>query len=301
MNLTRLRYFVAAAELENLSLAAARLRIAQSAVSRQIRMLEDELGIQLLERVGRGVVITEAGKMLLDGSKQLFENVEQLRLGVSNRSHIPSGTLRIGANPSLGHVLFPRLAEQCLAAYPAIKLHMVTDLTSPVQEWVRRGDLDLAIISFPERDSELVSTPLSREAIYLISAREHDPGLGAVCSISDVARLGLILPGLPNRERLGYERLAVSTGFSLNCQIESDSLPVMKSLARLGLGHLLLPYIAIGDDQPAGQWTASQITELTVERHVLRSAKRPVTSAMAVVLDLIEKEVDRLRKASIIR
>ncbi len=301
MNLTQLRYFVAAAELENLSLAATRLRIAQSAVSRQIRLLEDELGVQLLERVGRGVVLTDAGKTLLDGSKQLFENVEQLRLEVSNRSRVPSGTLRIGANPSLGHVLFPRLAEQCLASYPAIKLHMVTDLTSPVQEWVRRGDLDLAIISFPERDTELVSTPLSREAIYLISARGHDPGLGSKCSIKDVARLGLILPGLPNRERLGYERLAVSTGFSLNCHIESDSLPVMKSLARHGLGHLLLPYIAIGDDQPPGQWSASQVVELDLERHVLRSAKRPVTGAMAVVLGLIEAEIGRLRRAGIIR
>lgn len=295
MNLTQLRYFVAAAELQNLSLAASQLRIAQSAVSRQIRLLEDELEVELLERVGRGVVLTEAGKTLLEGGKTLLEGVDQLKLEVSDRARVPLGTLRIGCNPSLGHVLFPLLAKRCLEVYPLLKLHLVTDLTAPVQEWVRRGDLDFAIISFPERDAELASTPLTNEAIYLISAASHAPDLGDECTMSEVAQFDLVLPGLPNRERLGYERLAAATGYSLSCKVESDSLSIMKSLAESGLGHLLLPYIAIGEEREADLWKAFRIKGLSVERHIVRSGRRPVTSAMTAVIGIIQAELRQLR------
>ena len=301
MNLSQLRYFVAVAELENLSLAASRLRIAQSAVSRQIRLLEEELGVLLLERVGRGVLLTEAGRTLLERSRHLFEEIESIRSEVVDRSVVPSGTLRIGVNPSLGHTLFPLVAARCRADYPNIKLHLVADLTSPVQEWLRRGELDFAIVSFPERDQEVVSTPLTREQIFLISAAANAPELGAECTIRSIEDLPLILPGLPNRERLGYERLAATQGYKLTCHIECDSLPVMKSLAQAGLGHLLLPYIAIAEDRSQPSWKVARIREIAVERHIVRSVRRPVTTAMAVVTGIIKDEVEKLRQSGAIR
>lgn len=301
MNLTQLRYFVAAAELENLSLAAARLHVAQSAVSRQIRLLEDELGVLLLERVGRGVVITEAGRTLLERSRHLFEEVNQIRTEVVDRAQTPSGTLRIGANPSFGHMLFPRVAERCWSAHPNIRLHLVTDLTMPIQDWVRRGALDFAIISFPERDTDFISTPLTRESIYLISAPSIDPGLGPECTMKAVAGLPLLLPGLPNRERLGYERLAAAKGYSLTCGIESDSLSVLKRLAQRGLGHLMLPYVAIAEDTMEPFWKTSRVTGLNVDRHIVRSARRPVSRTMQVLFDMIFEEIELLRSVGAIR
>jgi LysR family transcriptional regulator, nitrogen assimilation regulatory protein len=301
MNFSQLRYFVAAAELENLSLAAARLQIAQSAVSRQIRLLEEELGVLLLERVGRGVVLTEAGRTLLERSRHLLEDVAQIKAEVADRARLPAGTLRIGANPSFGHTLFPRLAERCWKTHPNIRLHLVTDLTMPIQDWVRRGVLDFAIIAFPERDSDLVGTPLTKEAIFLISAPTLDPKLGAQCTMRAVARLPLLLPGLPNRERLGYERLAAAKGYSLTCGIESDSLSVLKRLAQRGLGHLMLPYIAVAEDQMQPFWKVSRVAGLTVERHIVRSPRRPITRAIEVLFDMIFQEVETLRAAGTIR
>lgn len=295
MNFTQLRYFVAAAELENLSLAATRLHIAQSAVSRQIRLLEEELGVRLLERVGRGVVLTDSGRTLLERSRGLFEQVDQIKSEVVDQANLPSGTLRIGANPSFGHVLFPNLAERCWHSHPNIRLHLVTDLTTPIQDWVRRGALDFAIISFPERDNDFIGTPLTREGIHLISAASIDPGLGPECTMRSVASLPLLLPGLPNRERLGYERLAAAKGYSLTCGIESDSLSVLKGLAQRGLGHLMLPYIAIAEDTIDPFWKTSRVAGLTVERHIVRSARRPVTKTMQVVLDMIFEHIETFR------
>lgn len=294
MEISQLRYFLVVGELENLTLASGRLRIAQSAISRQIRLLEEELGTKLLERVGRGVKLTAAGKTLLDRGRQLLEQIKQLELDVTTQGNVPSGTIRIGANPSLGHTLFPRLAERYSPVHPNVTLHFVTDLTGPIQEWVRRGDLDFAIISFPDKDPEFISVPLASEDIFLISAAANDPRLGAECSIATVSRLPLLLPGFPNRERVGYERLAAAKGYGLTCRMEADSLSVLKSLAKRGFGHLLLPHVAIADD-PKGTWTSARVKGLAVERYIVRSAKRPVTRAMATVIELIEDEVRKLR------
>lgn len=294
MELRQLRYFLVVGELENLSLASSRLGIAQSAVSRQVRLLEEELGTKLLERVGRGVKLTAAGKTLLDRGRQLLEQAKQIKLDVTTQGNIPSGTLRIGANPSLGHTLFPRLADRYWRSHPNVTLHFVTDLTAPIQEWVRRGDLDLGIISFPDKDAEFISMPLASEGIFLISAAKNDPKLGAECSIASVSRLPLILPGFANRERVGYERLAAAKGCLLTCRMEADSLSMLKSLAKKGFGHMLMPNVAIADD-PKGTWTLSRVKGLAVERYVVRSARRPVTRAISTVIDLIEHEVHKLR------
>jgi len=301
MDLSQLRYFIVAAELENLTLAAARVRVAQSAISRQIRLLEEELGVTLLERVGRGVKLTASGKTLLERGKQLLDQAKQLEAEVSNQGNVPSGTLRIGANPSFGHAVFPRLAARCRATHPSIRLHLVTDLTAPIQEWVRRGDLDFAVISFPDKDPDLINIPLASESIFLISAADNDPKLGLECTIRSVSQLPLLLPGLPNRERLGYERLAAAKGYTLSCEIESDSLPILKSLALRGLGHLLLPHIAIADDVPAQTWKASRVKGLAVERYIVRSSRRPINSAGAIITKLIQDEVRILRGTGEIR
>jgi LysR family nitrogen assimilation transcriptional regulator len=181
-----------------------------------------------------------------------------------------------------------------------VTLHFVTDLTGPVQEWVRRGDLDLAIISFPDKDAEFISVPLASEGIFLISAADNDPKLGADCTIASVSRLPLLLPGFPNRERVGYERLAAAKGYGLSCRMEADSLSVLKTLAKKGFGHLLLPHVAIADD-PEGTWTSSRVKGLVVERYIVRSAKRPVTRAMATVIEQIEEEVGKLRTDELMR
>ena len=301
MNLGQLRYFVVAAELENLSLAASRLRIAQSAISRQVRLLEEELGVQLLERVGRGVKLTDAGKTLLDRGRLLLGQVRQLEVDIKTRGGAPDGILRIGANPSFGEIILPQIASLCREFLPNVTLHFVTDLAATMLDSVRRGSLDFAIISFPDKDADFILEPLVTESIFLISHIEHDPGFADECTLRAVSKLPLLLPAYPNRERLGYERVAAAKGFTLNCIIESDSLSVLKSLAARKLGHMLLPSIATASDAPAGQWKLSCVKGLTVERYIVRGARRPLSKAATAVIKLVHEETKQLRLRGIIR
>src|SRR6185369_5192219 len=98
MDLQQLRYFVTVAEVENISLAAHRLRVAQSAVSRQIRLLEEELGVVLLQRSGRGVKLTETGESLRRQASDLIRQADGIRSDIRNRGNEPAGVLRVGAN-----------------------------------------------------------------------------------------------------------------------------------------------------------------------------------------------------------
>ncbi|MGE5146192.1 MAG: LysR family transcriptional regulator [Candidatus Eiseniibacteriota bacterium] len=301
MDFRQLRNFVVVADLENITLAASRLRIAQSAVSRHVRLLEQELGVRLFERVGRGIKLTSAGQMLRERVGHLLDEIKQLEDDITAEGTTPSGTLRVGANPSFGHTLFPRIAEQYWTKYPNVRLHFITDLTASIQELVRRGDLDVAIIGFPDKDPDFIKTPLTTEGIFLISAPDNNPGLGAECTVRAISKLPLLLPGFQNRERLGYERLAAAKGYHLTCRMEADSMAILKSLAARGFGHLLLPYVAIADDAPEGAWIMSRVKGFAVERYIIRLASRPLTEAGASMIRLIQSESRKLAKLGLIR
>lgn len=301
MDIRQLRCFVVAAELENVTLAGSRLRIAQSAVSRHIRLLEQELGVRLFERIGRGLKLTANGEVLRDRARHLIDAFNHLKTDVMTGVGATSGVLRVGAAPSLGEVLFPPLAERYARDFPNVQLQFVTDLALALQNLVRADRLDIAIVSFPDHDPDLLLSRLTSESLYLISAPAIAPRFGEECAIGAVSRLPLLLPGFPSRERLGYERLAAVKGHMLNCRMESDSLSVLKSLARNGLGHLLLPYVAVANDKPASPWVVSRIKGLMVQRYIVRRADRPMRELGEGMIKAIKEQVQALIQNGAVR
>ena len=291
MNLQQLRYFVAVAEVENIGLAAHRLRVAQSAVSRQIRLLEEELNSALLERVGRGIKLTDTGETLRRRAVDLLRQADDLRSELRDRGHAPTGVLSVGANPSVGEAMFPVLAKRYTEAFPKVRLHLVSEMTMHVQEAVRRGTLDCGIVAFPDRDPSIAVQPLATERIFLISHRDYDLESGPACTVKQLAQLPLLLPGLPHRERLGYERLAAAKGQTLQCRMEADSLSILFDLARLGLGHLLLPAAAVRKLTHEGEWVARPISGFQLERFLIWHAEHPVTEALEGFRRILNHEV----------
>jgi LysR family nitrogen assimilation transcriptional regulator len=300
MDLQQLRYFVTVAEVENISLAALRLRVAQSAVSRQIRLLEEELDATLLRRAGRGVKLTDTGETLRRRAGDLLRQADSIRDDLRGRGNAASGVLRIGANPSLGNTVFPTLARNYTARYPDVRLHFVTDMTLHIQEGVKNGRLDCAIIAFPDRDPALVAQRVACESIHLVSHQSVDLKFGPVCTVKQLAGVPLLLPGLPHRERLGYERLAAAKGETLQCRMEADSLPILRDLARLGLGHLLLPSTAVFKLKEDGEWTSTRVKGFEVERFVVWHTERPITEAMSGFLKILDGELAALAKRGIL-
>src|SRR5246127_2742967 len=167
MDLRQFRYFIQAARRENFRKASDDLRIAQSALTRQRQFLEQELGFLLFDRVKRGVRLTAAGQRLLERSQHILGEVDRLRETLQIEGHVPSGPASLAAPPSIGRLLFNKLAQTFLKSYPKVTLSLIEGWTSNAMGQLRRGELSLAIMSDPPPDPLLEYTRLFTESIYL--------------------------------------------------------------------------------------------------------------------------------------
>src|SRR6201746_701710 len=155
MDLKQLRTFRAVAELGSLSKAADRLRAAQPSHSRHIKLLEHELRVELFVRNGRGMLLTSAGRMLLDRTTGLVRQIEQVRDDLQSASGKPSGRVILGLVPTVSAVLSGRLARRVLTEFPDVSLRIVESYGGHLVEWLHRGEMDLAIVYGPAVDLPL--------------------------------------------------------------------------------------------------------------------------------------------------
>ncbi len=160
MDIKQLRLFSAVAECGGLSRAAVVLSIAQPALSRHIKALETELGVQLLYRNGRGIVLTEAGKLLDRYSKEILESAARARSEIATLQSSPRGSVIIAMPPSVGAVLTVPLVEQFRAKYPDISMRVMEGFSGHVLEWLLTGKIDVAVLYNAPRMSNVLSEPL---------------------------------------------------------------------------------------------------------------------------------------------
>lgn len=163
MDLRQLTTFRFVAELGSLSKASDRLRVAQPALSRQIKLLEHELKIKLFARNGRGMVLTAAGQLLLDRTTGLVRQIEQVRDDIQSVSGKPSGHVVLGLVPTVSCVLSARFARRIVEELPEVSLRIVESYGDHLVEWLHRGEMDLAIIYGPSVDLHLSVQLLGRD------------------------------------------------------------------------------------------------------------------------------------------
>ena len=176
MELRQLRYFLEAASCANFSRAAKRLRVAQPALGRQVQKLEDEIGASLFLRVGRGVVLTEAGVLLAKHAAFILKQVDHARESVAAEGTVPRGTVSIGAPPSVAHYFFPPLIKAYRDAYPNVTIRLLEGMTYNLISWLKEDLVDLAIVSQTagtefSLDQELVHTAVAVEGMYVFGGR----------------------------------------------------------------------------------------------------------------------------------
>ena len=251
MDVRQLRYFVEVAANANFNRAAERLHIAQPALSRQIHKLEDELGVALFQRVGRGIALTRAGILLAEHANFILKQVERTRDAVVAEATEPRGTAALGAPPSVGSSVFGPLAEKYAARFPGVTLRLVEGMTYNLLEWLQTGQIDLAIVTLPDGtaeglDKNLALTRIVTEDMILFGAPSND-SLPPVTVLQDLPKLPLILTSPPNMARLIMENTASSAGVHLNVRFEVESSPGHEGLGytfdgiRCGAAHRASP------------------------------------------------------------
>ena len=269
MDLRQLRYFVAVAERGGFAAAASALNVAQSALSRHVKQLEQELGGALLERGARGVSVTESGKVLLARGRWLFGAIDDVKAEVRTENREPGGTVRLGAPSSLGDIFYAPLARLITKRFPRVRLELSEGLTEAMSDHLLRAELDLAIVTMPQPNDHLDYETLVIEQVFLIGP-PRDPLLtrGKLTRREFDALPAAVAP-------LSRNPFPPNVPFALRV----DSSTPMKRIVASGLGYGLLPFSGIHEEVADGTLSAALVPWMRAERVLALPRGRPVSRA----------------------
>ena len=292
MTLRQLHYFLRILELKSFSKAAANLHIAQPALGLQIRKLEDELGVPLLNRHSRGVTPTEAGLILREHAQTVLRQVERTKLALLDFAGPPRGKVAVGVTPTVNMMLAASLVSRCRDEFPKVGLSLVEGMSETLMEWVENDRLDMAFSYNADAPRGLVCEPLLAEDLLLIGAANDERHLRKTVLFNDVAKLPLILPTTRHGLRLIVDEAADKREIELNLVMEIDSVHASKELVERGLGYTILPMGAVFHEIQDKRLVAYAISQPALARkmYLVYSAKRP-SSKGALALRQIMRDV----------
>jgi LysR family nitrogen assimilation transcriptional regulator len=263
MDIRELRYFVQVAKLGSFSRAAAQLNIAQPALSRQLQKLEDELGVQLLVRTGRGVELTESGSILLAQAESLVFQFEQTAKLVSGGGESLRGHIVLGLPPTCGLLIGPEIFEIFRSRWPDATLLLREGINSSLEEWLLDRRLNLAVVHNPLPLEGIDTEPILKERMVVAQAAPNGVAGKATPArdvhLRDLADTPLILPALPHSNRRLVERAAAQHGTKLNIVAEVDSVRLTMELVKRGLGQTIITHAGAAKDLSSGELTARGI------------------------------------------
>ncbi|QCI67180.1 LysR family transcriptional regulator [Phreatobacter stygius] len=296
MDLKQLKTFIRVAETGSLSKASDRLRLAQPALSRQIKLLEAEIGMPLFIRYGRGMQMTEAGQELLARVAGLVHQLETSIDDVRSLRTVPSGTVALGMMPTVSYVLAARLARRVAAELPGISLRIVEGYAGHLVDWLHRGDVDATLLYGPSSDLHLRVTDLLYEELVLVGPSTARLDAEVPMPVAALAGLELVLPSRSHGLRAVVETAAQKARIDLTVRFEADSFRVLKDLVEAGLGYTVLPISAIRREERAGLFKTAPLEKPKVTRQIILAlpSSRTDTRATRALVDLVIDEIATL-------
>jgi len=278
MEISQLRTLIHVAELGSLSKAADRLHIAQPALSRQVRLLEKELGVRLFVRHGRGMVLSEQGEHVLQHALRVMTELEEIRAAVSDDAPL-RGHVAIGMPPTVSDILAEPLVSAFRETHPEATLRIVSAYSGYLLDWMHRGEIDAAILYDPRSTRTLRVQPLLEEVMFLIGPPDSGLSLDVPVQFAALGELRLLLPSASHGLRAIVDRCAAEQGVRLDIPVEADSYSTLKTLVRRGHGFTILPKAPIHGDIAMGHIRAAPLLDPAPMRRLVMSYPndRPVT------------------------
>ena len=293
MELRQLRYFVSVARERSFTKASEKLHIAQPALSRQIQLLEDEFGVELLHRTAKGAHTTEAGRRFKEMAEFVLNYVAEMKPSLTQFASKPSASIVVGLPPSLAFMLAPRLVEETQRRFPLVTLRIIEGLSVFLAEWLEEFRLDLAVLTdygpiagierhfIEEDDMVFVGTPAK--------LKKYDKTI----PLKDVEDFPLLITH-------GF-RSIISEHFAAehiepNYHMELDSIPIAKEMVLRGLYCSILSYGLVHEETKQGRLRALQFEGAPVRRRILTAVaeNRPLSLTITAIEGLIKEIVKEL-------
>jgi LysR family hydrogen peroxide-inducible transcriptional activator len=250
MNLRDLRYLVALADLKHFGRAAAASFVSQPTLSTQIKKLEDELGVALVERTPRRVMLTEVGRAVAERARGVLTEVDAIKELARRTKDPESGTLRLGLFPTLGPYFLPHAVPRIREQFPRLELLLVEEKTPVLLRQLNEGKLDAALLALPLHEERLHAEPLFEEPFVLAVPRGHRLSKQATLKLSDLNDERLLL--LEDGHCLRDQALDVChrAGAEERDGFRATSLETLRQMVAANVGMTLLPTLAVKPPVP---------------------------------------------------
>ncbi|MCK3657975.1 DNA-binding transcriptional regulator OxyR [Pasteurellaceae bacterium Pebbles2] len=248
MNIRDLEYLIALAEYKHFRRAADACHVSQPTLSGQIRKLEDELGITLLERTSRKVLFTQSGLLLVNQAKTVLREVKLLKEMASNQGKDMTGPLHIGVIPTVGPYLLPYIMPALSQAFPELELFLYEAQTAHLVDQLETGHLDCAIVASVEETSAFIEVPLFNEKMLLAVSDKHDWASEKQISLSALKNKEVLMldDGHCLRDHaLGY---CFTAGAKENSHFQATSLETLRNMVAANAGITLMPQLAVHNE-----------------------------------------------------
>jgi DNA-binding transcriptional LysR family regulator len=266
MDIRQLEIVRAAAEKGSFTAAARLLNVSQSAVSRQVLLLEEELGEPLFLRLGRKVRLTAAGTVLLDLSRRVLTDVRETTASIVDQQQTLAGTLHLGGGMTVCLHVFPQLLKEFRRRHPKVDVKLTTGPTPMLLERIRSGVIDVGLLTLPVEGADLVQVPVMREELLLVMHPSHKLARLRRITPADLARQAWVLFERGSSTRRVIDEMMEREGIRPRIVMETENVEILKALTMIGMGLTILPYQALVQEVRTGALRCKRITGETMVR-----------------------------------
>jgi DNA-binding transcriptional LysR family regulator len=288
VELSTLRVFVTIATERSFSRAAEKLGRTQPAVSLALQRLESELGEKLLDRSAKDVLLTDAGRTVLEYALR-FQNLEgEMENSIAELRDHSAGKLVIGANESTGLYLLHHL-ERFRRLYPRVKVQMRRSFSSRIPGEIVDGNLELGVISYEPRDERLSSRVIYTDSLAFVVDPKHRLAKRREVPLSELGEETFIAHNVLSPYREIVLRIFRERGVRLNMDIEMPTVELIRRMVEAGHGVAFLPRMCVEEEMAEKRLVAVRVPEIDVERkiYLVQPSKRAVSYAAAAFLKLV--------------
>jgi DNA-binding transcriptional LysR family regulator len=297
VELRQLTALVTVAEVGSVTKAAKLLHVVQPAVTRQIRLLEEELGVALFERTRQGMIPTPAAEALIERARRALHELERARAELRPDPGEVTGIVSVGLLESVLDIVAQPLTDVVTRRHPGIELRLFTGYSGHLQQWLDTGEVDLSLLYDLSDTPSLSVVPLLRERLWAVAPPGAGIAAGSSVPWAAVLAQPLVLPVSGHGLRALIDRARSAVPAAPRIVAQTNSMILQKNLVRSGHGWTVLPAAGVAADVAAGRLSGGPLTEPDVERSVVLGRQRhrlplaPVEAVAAALTRLVHELV----------
>ncbi|MEW5975551.1 MAG: LysR family transcriptional regulator [Acidobacteriota bacterium] len=290
MNLDQIRNFYEVAVHKSFTLAAEKLYRTQPAISTQVRILEEELGEKLFDRIGKRICLTQAGEILFTYAEKLLRLHDEAKLAITELNQTPKGRIQVGANEATCIYVLPQIFALFKAKYPDVQISIYRNFSKKVVDKVLDNQLDFGIVTLPVSDRDVHMIPIAEDELWLITCPSHPLASRPAVSLNELIPHPIIF----HKAGTTRERLMKHFGKlwdKLNISMELASIETIKKFVSIGMGVSIVPKSYVTDEVQRGSLRVVRIKNLKLLRKLglIYRKNRYLSRAGKAFLEVVEE------------